>query len=107
MIKFKFEEEIEFSQHYALELNDKLAAKILNNRKVENQEEAIHLSRFFWKMIDASIEDTKNNIEFPWVESAEFLSEKIMYSISGYLESAGFSEEWEKISDEQDCQKSP
>ena len=98
---------MEFAQHYALKLNDKLAVNILNNRKVANQEEVIHLSRFFWKMVDASIENTKNNIEFPWVESAEFLSEKIMYSISGYLESAGFSEEWEKISGEQDSKKAP
>lgn len=105
MIKYKSEEELEFAKHYASELNDELTTEILNNGQVKNKEEAIHLSRFFWKMIDASIEDTQNNIEFPWAESAEFLTEKIMYSISGYLERTGFGAEWGNISDEQDIKE--
>jgi hypothetical protein len=107
LIKYKTEEEQEFIKHYASELKDELTIKILNNGQVEGKEEAIHLSRFFWKMVDASVEDSKNNIKFPWVESTEFLTEKIMYSISGYLERAGYSKEWENISDEQDIQEEP
>jgi hypothetical protein len=102
MIKFKLEEELEFAQHYASKLNDELTVSILKNGQVKNKVEAMHLSRFFWNMVDTLVKDTKNNIEFPCTESAEFLTEKIMYSISGYLERAGFGKEWKNISDEQE-----
>jgi hypothetical protein len=52
-------------------------------------------------MVDVTIKDAKNRVELPWNERGEYWTEKIMYSISGYLERAGFLEEWEAISDEQ------
>ena len=100
MLKFKFEESFEFANYYALKLNDETAATLLDQGRVENQEQAIHLSRFFWNMVEASIEDTNNQTKSPWSESAEFLTEKIMYAISGYLETIGFENEWESVADE-------
>lgn len=101
-IVYKFPEEIEFAKHYAQKLNDKITLSILNAGEVKNSTEAKHLSLFFWNMVNKSIEDQNNKILLPWPEGGEFWSEKLMYSISGYLERAGFENEWEEISDLQD-----
>lgn len=101
-IIYKFPEEIEFAKHYAEKLNDELTLSILNTGEVKNSPEARHLSMFFWKMVDRSIEDRNNKVLLPWPEGGEFWSEKLLYSFSGYLERAGFEDEWEEISDMQD-----
>ena len=101
-IIYKFPEEIEFAKHYAEKLNDELTLSILNAGEVKNSAEARHLSMFFWNMVDRSIEDRDNKVHLPWPEGGEFWSEKLLYSFSGYLERAGFEDEWEEISDMQD-----
>ncbi|MGM8227756.1 hypothetical protein ACSV5M_14315 [Cellvibrio sp. ARAG 10.3] len=101
-IIYRFPEEIEFAKHYAEKLNDELTLSILNAGEVKNSAEARHLSMFFWHMVDRSIEDRNNKVLLPWPEGGEFWSEKLMYSFSGYLERAGFEDEWEEISDMQD-----
>ena len=52
--------------------------------------------------MNRSIEDQNKKILLTWPESREFWSEKLMYSISGYLERVGFESGWEGISDMQD-----
>lgn len=101
-ITYKFPEELEFAKLYAEKLNDEVALSILESGVVKNQMEARHLSLFFWNMVSKSIEDHKNKVVLPWAEGAEFWSEKLMYSFSGYLERAGFENEWEEISDLQE-----
>lgn len=101
MIKYKFDEESEYAVHYASKLNDKVALEILERGEVRNSGEAVSLSKFFWKMVDRSIEDERKDASFPWSEGAEFWNEKLMYSFSGYLESAGYEDKWEKLVDEQ------
>lgn len=101
-IVYKFPEEIEFAKHYAEKLNDKITLSILGAGEVKNSAEAKHLSLFFWNMVNKSVEDKNNKILLPWPEGGEFWSEKLLYSISGYLERAGFENEWEEISDLQD-----
>jgi len=102
MINYKTETEREFTFHYAEKLDDPLALEILKRGEVKDAAEARHLSKFFWAMVDASIQDFNNGIALPWDESAEFISEKVMYAISGYLERAGYEEHWDAVSDEQD-----
>ena len=53
-------------------------------------------------MVDAAIEDEKNKVESPWLKSGQFLTEKLLQSISGYLTNAGYEKEWEEVSDQQD-----
>lgn len=102
MINYHFDEEKDYLLYYAQRLNDTLTQTILNNGVVASDTEAEHLARFFWRMVDKSIEDEQQNIPLPWPENAEFWNEKTMRSISGYLERAGYEAIWERVSDEQD-----
>jgi hypothetical protein len=99
VIVYKFEEELQFAKYYAEKMNDKAVLEILKKGSVSNSNEAKKLSEFFWNMVDSSIEDHLNRINLPWQESSEYWNEKLMYSFSGYLEKAGFENEWDEISD--------
>lgn len=101
MIKYKFDEELQYIKFYAEKLKEDKALEIIDADEVKNSEEATYLSHFFWKMVDCSIEDEKSGIELPWDEGAEFWNEKIMNSISGYLERAGYEKQWEDVVDQQ------
>ncbi len=101
MIEYRFEEELAYAKHYANKLEDGVVEKILSSGEVKNNDEALRLSSFFWKMVDASIEDEENKTKLPWVEGAEFWNEKLMYSLSGYLERSGYESEWDEVSDKQ------
>ncbi|KEQ17201.1 hypothetical protein [Endozoicomonas numazuensis] len=101
MIVYKFDEEVVYAEYYAKKMEDKRTAEILKRGSVSNTDEARHLSLFFWKMVDASIDDEKKDIQFPWEEGAEFWNEKLMNSFSGYLENSGYENEWEEIVDQQ------
>lgn len=101
MIRFKFSEESEYITHYAKKLDDAAMLEILRRGEVHSAEEAVHLSQFFWRMVDASVEDEKNNVSLPWPEGAEFWNEKLMTSLSGYLERAGYEAQWDQVVDEQ------
>ncbi len=101
MITYKFDEELQYAVHYANKLNNDKVLKILERGEVKNSNEAASLSEFFWEMVDASIEDEKSEVDLPWIEGAEFWNEKIMNSISGYLERAGYEKEWDKVVDQQ------
>ena len=102
MLTYKFEEELLFAKHYAKKLQDETTYFILEKGLVSNSEEARHLSMFFWKMVDAAIADGQNKTLHTWGESNQFLTEKLLQSISGYLDNAGYEKEWEEVSDRQD-----
>lgn len=101
MIKYRFEEEVQYAKYFAEKLNDAEALKIFELGKVQDKTQATYLSEFFWRMVDASIEEENSGTELPWVEGTEFWNEKLMHSISGYLERAGFEQEWDEVSDKQ------
>lgn len=101
MIQYRFSEESDYVSYYAKKLNDTVTLEILRRGEVLSEDEATHLSRFYWRMVDASIEDEKNNVILPWAEGAEFWNEKLMNSLSGYLERAGYEEQWDRVVDEQ------
>lgn len=99
MITYKFDEELEYLLYYANKSHNEEILKILKCGEVKNSAQAISLSEFFWNMVDLSIEDENSGIALPWKEGAEFWNEKIMYSISGYLERAGYEKEWDEVAD--------
>ncbi|MFO1369453.1 MAG: hypothetical protein U1F46_10700 [Marinagarivorans sp.] len=101
MITYKFPEEKKYIIHFAEKMGDKKIIHILESGKVESAQDAEYLSLFFWRMVDRSIEDDVHNIPRLFSESNEFWNEKIMYSIAGYLQRAGYEHIWEKISDAQ------
>ena len=78
---------------FASLLNDDIAKTILENDSVKSREEAIHLSKFFWRMIEKS---ARGDVQLPCEGSSEYWTEKLYNSIGGYLENAGYSAEWDE-----------
>lgn len=92
MISYKYPEEKIVALAFADLLNDEIAKVILIRESVESCDEAIHLSKFFWRMVDLS---SKGNVQLPCEGSSEYWTEKLYNSIGGYLEKAGYSTEWD------------
>ena len=101
MITYKYDGELQFAKYYANKLADTKALAIIESGMVKNKDEAQYLSNFFWRMVDSSIEDEEQETPLPWSESIKFWTEKLMYSISGYLERSGYADAWENESDKQ------
>lgn len=102
MITYRFDEEKEYAIYYAEKMDSQLALQILQKDSVSDNKEAKALSEFFWHMVDASIQDEESGVELKWVEGAEYWNEKLMTSLSGYLERCGYEEIWDRVVDEQD-----
>ena len=101
MINFKFPEEKAYITHFAEKMGDQKALALIDAGEVGSEQDAVHLSLFFWRMVDQSIEDEEQDSPRLFNETNEFWNEKIMYSISGYLQRAGFEHIWERVSDGQ------
>ena len=99
MIEFQTQEIKEFALFYAKRTGNTKAIEILENLEVANIEEANCISNFFWDLVDAAIKEQESGNTQSWDHGQEFLSEKVMYAISGYLERAGYENEWEQVSD--------
>ena len=91
MINYSYEEEEKVALFFANELGDTIAKEIIQKGEVTNDAEATHLSKFFWAMINKSAEGT---IEFPFDGSSQYWTEKLYNSIGGYLERAGYEDQW-------------
>lgn len=102
MITYRFDEEKEYAIYYAEKMDNQLALQILDKGSVSNTKEAEVLCEFFWNMVDASIHDEESGVELKWVEGAEYWNEKIMMSLSGYLERSGYEQIWDNVSDQQE-----
>jgi hypothetical protein len=93
MIPYKYPEEKIVALTFAALLNDEITTKILQADLVKSREEAIHLSQFFWRMIEKSAE---GNVQLPCKGSSEYWTEKLYNSVGGYLEKAGYGAEWDE-----------
>ena len=96
MIEYKHKEENEIVLHYAEVLNDALAKKILTKGQVSNRDEALHLNRFYWAMVDQAIADEGIGVPILEAEGTEAWMEYIFHSFNGYLVSHGYTKEWEE-----------
>ena len=94
MIPYKLLEEKETILKYAKLLNDKTTESIINHDAVLNEEEAVHLAEFYWKMVDASNDEDKKT-----GDNSEYILEKIIITFMAYFRSAGYESEWEEVSD--------
>ena len=90
MIDYSYDEEKLMALFFADLLHDELARKIIEAGVVANSAEATHLSQFFWRMIDASAVFKRDKKPMPFEGSSEYWCEKLTFSISGYLEDAGY-----------------
>ena len=91
MIKYRYEEEKIVALFLADVLQDELAKSIIQKGDVANADEATHLSKFFWKMVNISAE---GEVELPCEGSSQYWTEKLYNSIGGYLERAGYETQW-------------
>lgn len=92
MIVYKYPEEKIVALEFANLLNDEITKSILQKNIVESHDEAVHLSKFFWRMID---ESSKGGVQLPCEGSSEYWTEKLYNTIGGYLEKAGYGAEWD------------
>ena len=95
MIRYRYDEEKLAALYFADLLNDRLIRKIIEAGEVANSAEAIHLSKFYWRMIDASIIFEKFEKKLPFEGSSVYWCEKLANSLGGYLERAGYEKEWD------------
>lgn len=91
MIEYSYEEEKIFALFMADQLSDFLAKEIIRKGEVSSKQEAIHLSKFFWVMVNRSAE---GGLVLPCEGSSQYWTEKLYNSFGGYLERAGYEEQW-------------
>ncbi len=86
-------------EHYAKKMSDERALSILDNGLI-SEEEAKHLSYFIWGMIDEMTKDRKQgNIVLGGTDNTSTLPD-VSYEMDVLMSDCGFSDIWEKISDE-------
>ncbi|GAB2189720.1 hypothetical protein MAH1_13280 [Sessilibacter sp. MAH1] len=86
--------------HFANLLNDQKIIELITADNSISHEDAEYLSRFFWRMVDMSIELENHTGTSLFEESNEFWNEKLMLSISGFIEQQGFEDVWNRVVDE-------
>ena len=91
MIEYSYNEEKVVALFFADELGDLLTKQIIEKGEVINKQEAIHLSRFFWSMVNRSAE---GGVELPCEGSSQYWTEKLYNTFGGYLERVGYEEQW-------------
>lgn len=99
MIKYRYEEEKAIILHYAEILGDQKTHDIIESGSVSNKADAVHLSEFFWKMVDQSVEDIDGGVAVCGQNDLEAWNEYIMDSLRAYLRNNGYAEEWDRVSD--------
>ena len=100
MITYRQEKEREIALHYAIKLNDTLAKDIIEKSAVTNKSEALHLAEFFWRMVDACVDDMDKKQVVCGELNLEPWNEFTMNSFRSYLRSAGYADEWEQATDQ-------
>ena len=96
MIPYNLPQEKETILRYADILGDELTKNIIERDALQSKEEAVHLAKFFWEMVNASNEEDKKTSE-----GSEYILEKIIITLMAFFRSSGYEDEWEKISDQQ------
>lgn len=91
MIEYSYEEEKTVALFMADVLSDDLAKQIIERGSVQSKDEAVHLAQFFWKIVNRSAE---GGLQLPCEGSSQYWTEKLYNSLGGYLENAGYEQEW-------------
>lgn len=91
MIEYKYPEELQVALIFADALKDQEAKIIFERGIIVSRDEAIILSKFFWKMVSLSAEKT---IQLPFDGSTEYWTQKLYNSLGGYVIGAGYESEW-------------
>ncbi|GAB2199270.1 hypothetical protein [Sessilibacter sp. MAH4] len=100
-MNFYLPKEYDYLLHFVNLLNDQKIVEIITTVNSISREDAEYLSRFFWRMVDMSIELENHTGASLFEESNQFWNEKLMLSISGLIEQQGFENVWNRVVDEQ------
>lgn len=100
MITYRYEQEKAILEHYAAEFSDEKMLKILASGNVSGSSEALHLSEFFWKVVDSLVSDAEHGKSVCGENNLEEWSELIMASLRSYLRNNGYEKEWDEASDD-------
>jgi len=87
--------------HYAQQLGDIDALKIIEHGEIRSPEEATILSKFYWAMVKASVEDRDNRGYEPFENMDESL-EGLHNTFSICIGNAGYEDLWDAVVDEID-----
>jgi hypothetical protein len=87
--------------HYAQQLSDIAALKIIERGEIGSPEEAKILSKFYWAMVKASVEDRDDRGCEPFENMNESL-EGLHNTFSISIGNAGYEDVWDAIVDEID-----
>ncbi|WP_043315914.1 hypothetical protein [Microbulbifer sp. HZ11] len=90
MIEYKYQEEKVVAKFFANLLNDGETLAIIDRGFVSSAEEATHLSKFFWAMVNKSAQ----GVNLPCEGTSEYWTEKLYSTLGGYLERAGYEQQW-------------
>ena len=89
MISYSFPEEKEFIVFFAEKNGDTGIPALLEGSERISKTQADQIGRFFWRMIDFSVELNESQ-ECPWPEGYGFWSEKVLQSVAAFLKNSGY-----------------
>lgn len=92
MIDFTYPQELETCLKYAHKLGAKDVIEILERGEVKDSSEATELSKFYWTMVAATVEEEKTGAVY---EDMDMWLEKICNSLFFYLSNNGYEDEWD------------
>jgi hypothetical protein len=99
LIRYKYPEEKHILIHYATEFDDQITLSIIEKGEAGNSSEAIHLSTFFWRMVDQTVIDSHDNKSVAGQTNLGDWCEDIMQTLRYYFIASGFLNEWDMESD--------
>ncbi len=99
MIAYKYLHEKELMHCYAKTLKNINAKEILKKDGIQCQKDARALAGFFWKLVDQTVIDGKNNLVIAGCKNLESCCEDIMQILRSHFLATGYVEIWEAVSD--------
>jgi hypothetical protein len=85
--------------YYANQLSDQRVLDVLEDG-LKSEDDAKYFSYFIWKMIDQMAEDRENGVEVLGGKDNTSMLPDVSYELDVLMSDSGYSQIWEKISDE-------
>jgi|GEM_PF-1031437 len=85
------------AKHYTKLIdNDLFESFMLAKSDLKTANEATLVAKLFWRMVELSIVDNKNNLTIEGVSDIEFWMHKLFNKVSGYMLINGFEKQWDE-----------
>lgn len=93
MIKYKYPQEKEIILHYTTLLKNDTALKLINEGSVSNNEDVKTIAKFYWEMVDLSVEEDKA-LSGKYDDMEKWL-ERIYTSLHIYFNNNSYGDIWD------------